>query len=71
MSMLQETIHIRPSLANRAARYAAELAVRYGQYRTYRQTLGELEKLTDRDLADLGLVRGSLRDVARQAAYGN
>ena len=37
---------------------------------TYQQTLHELNSLSDRDLTDLGLSRASIRDVARQAAYG-
>ncbi|MFT3974638.1 MAG: DUF1127 domain-containing protein [Amaricoccus sp.] len=40
------------------------------QYRTYRQTLTELQSLSARDLADLGLTRSNLRDVARESAYG-
>lgn len=34
----------------------------------YRQTFAELAQLTDRDLADLGLHRSQIADVARQAA---
>jgi uncharacterized protein YjiS (DUF1127 family) len=40
------------------------------QYRSYRQTLTELQSLSNRELADLGLSRFSLPDVARTAAYG-
>lgn len=38
--------------------------------RVYRNTLGELEALNDRELADLGLHRSSIIAVARLAAYG-
>jgi uncharacterized protein YjiS (DUF1127 family) len=34
----------------------------------YRQTYEELSVLTDRDLADLGISRISIPDVAREAA---
>lgn len=34
----------------------------------YRQTYEELSALTDRDLADLGIARMSIREVAREAA---
>ncbi len=34
----------------------------------YLQTLEELSALTDRDLADLGIARISIEDVAREAA---
>ena len=38
-------------------------------YKLYRQTMEELESLSDRELNDLGLSRAALRDVARQAVY--
>lgn len=71
MSIVHETTSIAPSFGNRIARIAAELANHFVQYRTYRRTLTELESLTDSDLADLGLARSSLREVASKAAYGN
>ena len=37
--------------------------------RVYNQTLFELKGLSDRDLADLGLARANIADVAREAAY--
>jgi uncharacterized protein YjiS (DUF1127 family) len=40
------------------------------QYQSYRHTLGELNSLNNRELADLGLARSNLRDAARTAAYG-
>jgi uncharacterized protein YjiS (DUF1127 family) len=36
----------------------------------YRQTLRELNDLSNRDLADLGLNRGVIRSVAYEAAWG-
>ena len=35
----------------------------------YRETRRELERLSDRELADLGLARESIRAIASQAAY--
>jgi len=37
--------------------------------RVFNQTLYELSHLSDRDLSDLGLSRGNIADVAREAAY--
>ena len=37
--------------------------------RVYSQTLRELSALTDRDLVDLGISRGSISAIAREAAY--
>lgn len=38
--------------------------------RVYRQTVRELNALNDRDLADLGIARSTIRSIAMQAAYG-
>lgn len=40
-----------------------------GRHAVYRKTLRELEQLTDRELADLGMSRLSIREVAREAAF--
>jgi uncharacterized protein YjiS (DUF1127 family) len=36
----------------------------------YETTLTELNKLSDRELSDLGISRLSIQDVAKEAAYG-
>lgn len=41
---------------------------RIHRYRVYRASVLELSKLSDRDLADLGLRRGMIRSLAREAA---
>lgn len=41
----------------------------FARYRAYRNTLNELQSLSSRELADLGLSRACVRDVAREAAY--
>ena len=40
-------------------------------HRAYLATYDELNALTDRELADVGLSRLNVRDVARDAVYGN
>ncbi len=40
------------------------------RYGIYRQTLRELDVLTDRELNDLGLHRAEVERVALDAAYG-
>lgn len=37
--------------------------------RVYSRTLRELNGLTDRDLLDLGISRGSISAIAREASY--
>ena len=39
-------------------------------YRLYRQTFLELDSLNDHELADLGLSRLQVRDVAYESVYG-
>ena len=46
------------------------LRLGFARWRTYRTTLEQLQALTDRDLADLGVYRGNIPQIAREAAYG-
>ena len=48
----------------------ARLRQAYADFRAYLATTGELKALSDRELADLGLSRLSVEDVAREAVYG-
>ena len=65
-------IFSRPSRANEArVGLAGGIAERVRRYRTYRNTLNELESLSDRELDDLRLNRSSIRSVAYEAAYHN
>lgn len=40
----------------------------YRQWRSYRETVSELNRLSTRDLNDLGIGRGDIEFVARRAA---
>ena len=53
----------------RKAGFIGGLTQRFERYKTYRRTLDELESLSDRDLADLGVSRLTLRSIAYKAAY--
>ena len=37
----------------------------YRRWRNYRRTINELEKLSTRELSDLGIGRGDIRRIAR------
>lgn len=37
----------------------------------YRQTVGELKSLSERELNDLGIARSMITRIAHEAAYGN
>ena len=39
----------------------------YRQWRTYRDTVDELSRLSNRDLADIGISRGDITDIASQS----
>ncbi len=43
----------------------AVLETRYRQWQEFRTTVNELERLNDRELADIGIVREDIRRVAR------
>ncbi|QIG66040.1 hypothetical protein phiOC_p398 [Ochrobactrum phage vB_OspM_OC] len=38
---------------------------RIRRYKKYRRTVQELERLTDRELSDIGISRYDIRDIAR------
>lgn len=48
----------------------ASLAERFARYRAYRRTMVELDQLSKRELADLGIFdRAQIGSIARDAAY--
>lgn len=55
-----------PATGGLTARLRKFLAER----RLYRETVSELSQLTDRELADLGIHRATIGDVARESVYG-
>lgn len=69
MAYANETLTVGGSLAQRLRELRATFADRRARYSLYRNTLRELEGLSDRDLTDLGLSRSNIRDVAHSAAY--
>ena len=48
----------------------ARIARAFADYRVYAETRNELEALSDRELADLGISRLNITTIARDAAYG-
>ena len=53
-----------PSFADRARSILTTLKTRRAQNRLYRQTMNELSRLSNRELADLGLCRYDIRRIA-------
>ena len=57
------------SFGGRVANFFTGLRARRAKYAVYRETLRELQSLSDRELNDLGITRGEIRGIAYQAAY--
>ena len=57
-------------LSDRISAVVASVKLSLQRRATFQHTLNELNALSDRDLADLGLSRSSIRMIARAAAYG-
>lgn len=55
---------------DRIRRLRTYLGERIEMNRQFRRTYDELQHLSDRDLADLGLVRSDIGRVARETVYG-
>jgi uncharacterized protein YjiS (DUF1127 family) len=58
------------SLADRFPGFIADLKASFARRAVYMQTVRELDALTDRELADLGISRLDVPTLAREAAYG-
>lgn len=70
MAYATETRTAGGSFAQKIAEFRGFVADRFAKYQVYRDTMGELNALSDRDLSDLGLTRGDVHRVAVEAAYG-
>lgn len=70
MAYVNSTPFARKGLADRLAALRGLVLTAIAQRRTYAQTVAELNALTDRELADLGISRISIPEIAREAAYG-
>jgi uncharacterized protein YjiS (DUF1127 family) len=68
MAYVSSTSHGSLGLRQRFADFVQSVRAARKARAVYLQTLEELSALTDRDLADLGIARISIEDVAREAA---
>ncbi|MGR3571912.1 DUF1127 domain-containing protein [Brevirhabdus sp.] len=60
---------LRPTLKDSLSVRIGRIAENFKRYRLYRRTVNELEALSGRDLADMGISRGSIHSIAYEAAY--
>ena len=59
------------TLADRFVALRDRLADAAAKRRVYRTTVSELDALSTRELADLGLSRSMIKGIAYEAAYGS
>jgi uncharacterized protein YjiS (DUF1127 family) len=69
MTVQTETFFAGKSLTARFLALREQYREAAAKRRTYHKTLTELENLTVRDLADLGIAPGSIKEIAYRAAY--
>lgn len=69
MAYMNSTRTAQVSFSDRFAAIVKVAADLIERRRVYNQTRFELNGLSDRDLADLGLARASIADIAYEAAY--
>lgn len=70
MAHVNITRGVEAGLVDRFTTLLASLRDSRQRYKMYRQTREELSRLSDRELHDLGISRGSINAIAMEAAYG-
>lgn len=70
MAYVNATRSSQISLIQRVLAATSGITAALRQRQVYLSTLRELNSLSDRDLADLGIHRASLGEIAYEAAYG-
>ncbi len=69
-TFVNSTTAATPGLVERLLAFSPVIAEAMRKRRLYIQTVYELNQLTERELADLGISRLAIGDIAREAAYG-
>ena len=68
MTVQTETFFAGTSLGARLAALRTQIAEVAAKRKIYNSTVAELERLTDRDLHDLGISRSAIKAIAKDAA---
>ena len=71
MAFIIETRTHGITLVQRFTALLENVAAARAQRKVYTTTVDELDNLSNRELADLGLTRASIKSIAYEAAYGN
>ncbi|WP_324752617.1 DUF1127 domain-containing protein [Roseovarius sp. Pro17] len=70
MSYASNSHAVRPSAIQTLSAMLGNMKHKFVQRRSYRQTVNALSHLSDHELTDLGLSRGSIHADAWHAVYG-
>ena len=70
MTYVNTTRAAQTGLLNRVTGLKNSVATAIRHRRLYNKTVAELNALSDRELADLGISRLGITEIAREAAYG-
>ena len=70
MAYVNSTRVVGNGLAERISMWLKSLKIAAQRRAVFERTVQELNALTNRELADLGIARLNIRDVAYAAAYG-
>jgi len=70
MAYVNTTRSVSNGLADRLAQIVKSFKLAAARRAVYQQTVRELNSLSNRELADLGIARLNIEDVARAAAFG-
>lgn len=70
MAYVNTTRVARKGLLDRLMAFKDSMATAIQSRQVYLRTVAELNALTDRELADLGIARIAIPEIAREAAYG-
>ncbi len=70
MAYVNQSRAVKVTLSDWLSALVDALKTSAAKRRIYNQTLRELRSLSDRDLADLGIHRMSITEIAQEAAYG-
>ena len=71
MAFITETRTHGITLVQRFTVLLENVAAARAQRKVYTTTVDELDNLSNRELADLGLTRASIKSIAYEAAYDN
>jgi uncharacterized protein YjiS (DUF1127 family) len=71
MAQLVSSLSFVPNSISRLTAWFEELILEIRRARKAAETIKELNKLTDKELKDIGITRGDIHSIAMEAYYDN